>query len=85
MILCIYIKITKVKRIIVNNEFLGSWWYLYKDTKFKELAEGQKLEKYGPFKEYSEARQKWDYHSWQNVDNCFLSIYDNSKVINTVK
>ena len=70
MILCIYIKITKVKRIIVNNEFwvVGG---IYKDTKFKELAEGQKLEKYGPFKEYSEARQKWDYHSWQNVDNCF--------------
>ena len=46
-----------------------SFWVvggIYKDTKFKELAEGQKLEKYGPFKEYSEARQKWDYHSWQN-------------------
>ena len=43
-----------------------SFWVvggIYKDTKFKELAEGQKLEKYGPFKEYSEARQKWDYHS----------------------
>ena len=41
-----------------------SFWVvggIYKDTKFKELAEGQKLE----------ARQKWDYHSWQNVDNCF--------------
>tara|TARA_A100001388_G_C28676213_1_gene454096 strand:- start:510 stop:695 length:186 start_codon:yes stop_codon:yes gene_type:complete len=51
-----------------------SFWVvggIYKDTKFKELAEGQKLEKYGPFKKYSEAKQKWDYHSWQNVDNCF--------------
>ena len=39
-----------------------SFWVvggIYKDTKFKELAEGQKLEKYGPFKKYSEAKQKW--------------------------
>lgn len=45
---------------------------IYKDTKFKELAKGKRLEKYGPFNKYSEAKKVWDNYSWKKVDDCFF-------------
>ena len=37
-----------------------SYWVIggtYKNTNFEELAEGQKLERFGPFNSYSEAKK----------------------------
>ena len=45
-----------------------SYWVIggtYKDTTFKELEDGLKLEKYGPFSSYFDAKKEW-----QNVDSC---------------
>ena len=52
-----------------------SYWVIggtYKDTKFQEIEVGHKLQKYGPFNSYEDAKIKWDKISWQNVDNCFV-------------
>mgnify|MGYP001292397976 CR=1 FL=1 len=52
-----------------------SYWVIggtYKDTKFQEIEVGHKLQKYGPFNSYEDAKKKWDKISWQNVDNCFV-------------
>lgn len=43
---------------------------IYKDTSFNEFKDGAKQEKYGPFKNYHEARILWEKISWENVDNC---------------
>ena len=40
-----------------------SYWVIggtYKNTNFEELAEGQKLERFGPFNSYSEAKKEWN-------------------------
>jgi hypothetical protein len=42
----------------------------YKNTLFKEFAEGCEQEKYGPFNSYADARRLWEKISWENVDNC---------------
>tara|TARA_B100001029_G_C14948311_1_gene387249 strand:- start:741 stop:926 length:186 start_codon:yes stop_codon:yes gene_type:complete len=50
-----------------------SYWVIggtYKDTTFKELEDGLKLEKYGPFSSYFDAKKEWNRVSWQNVDSC---------------
>jgi len=52
-----------------------SYWVIggtYKDTSFKELEDDHKLQKYGPFNSYEEAKTEWDKIAWQNVDNCFV-------------
>ena len=43
---------------------------VYKDTSFNEYEEGFKQEKYGPFKNYDEAKKLWEKKSCENVDNC---------------
>ena len=43
---------------------------LYKDTSFKELQDDERLQKYGPFNSYAEAKNEWNRLSWQNVDSC---------------
>ncbi len=52
-----------------------SFWVVggvYKNTKFEELARGEKLEKFGPFETISIAKEKWDSCSWEKVDDCFV-------------
>ena len=52
-----------------------SYWVIngtYKDTSFKELEDKQKLQRYGPYNSYEEAKIQWDKISWENVDNCFV-------------
>lgn len=50
-----------------------SYWVIggtYKNTNFEELEEGKKLERFGPFNSYSEAKKEWNKISWKNVDSC---------------
>jgi len=50
-----------------------SYWVVggsYKDTTFKELQDNERLEKYGPFNSYTDAKNEWNRLSWQNVDSC---------------
>jgi hypothetical protein len=44
----------------------------YATTDFRELAKGAKPQRYGPFKNYEEAKAAWVAHSWANVDNCHV-------------
>tara|TARA_B100001027_G_scaffold210108_1_gene176886 strand:- start:686 stop:868 length:183 start_codon:yes stop_codon:yes gene_type:complete len=44
----------------------------YTDTSFNKIEDGCEIEKYGPFDDHEEARKIWDYHSWKNVDDCFI-------------
>mgnify|MGYP001307750456 FL=1 len=43
---------------------------IYKNTSFKEFDDDYKKEKYGPFKNYEDAKKLWEKISWENVDNC---------------
>ena len=45
---------------------------IYKTTRFDEIADGQREERYGPFKSIDDARMKWQSLSWQNVDACHV-------------
>ncbi len=50
-----------------------SYWVVggvYKNTEFKEIVEGSKLEKFGPFQSYDDAKKIWSKVSWANVDDC---------------
>ncbi|MEE2694966.1 MAG: DUF4170 domain-containing protein [Pseudomonadota bacterium] len=51
---------------------MGYWVVggIYKDTSFKDIEDGSKLKKLGPFKSYSEAKKIWEKVSWEDVDNC---------------
>ena len=44
----------------------------YKNTKFNSLKDGHQLEKYGPFKTFESAKEKWGVLSWKNVDDCYI-------------
>ena len=44
----------------------------YKNTKFDSLKDGHQLEKYGPYKTFELAKEKWSVLSWQNVDDCYI-------------
>ena len=44
----------------------------FKDTKFDTLKDGQQLEKYGPYKTFELAKEKWSILSWENVDDCYI-------------
>tara|TARA_X000000368_G_scaffold181770_1_gene143519 strand:+ start:54 stop:239 length:186 start_codon:yes stop_codon:yes gene_type:complete len=50
-----------------------SYWVVggvFKDTKFKDLIDGESLQKIGPFESYEDAKKEWNRVSWQNVDSC---------------
>ena len=52
-----------------------SYWVVggkYKDTEFKQILKGSKIEKYGPYNSYLEAKKEWDKISWKNVDDCYV-------------
>ena len=52
-----------------------SYWVVgghYANTKFEEIKQDYKLEKYGPFNSYEEAKKNWDFYSWKFVDNCYV-------------
>lgn len=44
---------------------------LYVNSDFKVLADGAKLEEYGPFDTHNEAEDEWRSQSWRTVDNCY--------------
>ncbi len=52
-----------------------NYWVIggkYKNTNFESLKDGFKLEKYGPYKTFEAAKEKWSVLSWKNVDNCYI-------------
>ena len=52
-----------------------SYWVVggnYENTKFEKIKKGHKMEKYGPFNSYEEAKKEWDFYSWKNVDDCYI-------------
>lgn len=51
------------------------YWVLggrFADTRFRDLAEGAELEKYGPYDDYTQANAKWAELSWATVDDAFV-------------
>lgn len=54
---------------------MANFWVVggeYASTDFRDMANGGKPQKYGPFKTYEEAKAAWLAHSWANVDNCHV-------------
>lgn len=54
---------------------MAKYWVLggeYASTEFRDMANGGKPQKYGPFTTYEDARAVWLAHSWANVDNCHV-------------
>lgn len=51
---------------------------LFKNTRFDELADGQSVERYGPFKSYQAAETEWQRLSLRQEDNhrMFYRIVD---------
>lgn len=42
----------------------------YRDTRFRDLAEGHSEERHGPFERYEDAQAEWQRLSWADVDIC---------------
>lgn len=54
---------------------MAGFWVVggeYRDTRFKEFAEGRKEERLGPFDTYADAEREWKRVSWAAVDNCHV-------------
>lgn len=54
---------------------MASFWVTggeYASTEFRELAKGEKPQRFGPFASYEDARAAWLAHSFANVDNCHV-------------
>lgn len=50
----------------------GPFWVVggaYADTSFTKLAEGEKLEVYGPFDDYETALKEWRGHTFRTIDS----------------
>tara|TARA_B100000989_G_scaffold298776_1_gene289763 strand:- start:2420 stop:2605 length:186 start_codon:yes stop_codon:yes gene_type:complete len=44
----------------------------YESTKFLKIKKKFKLEKYGPYNSYEEAKNMWSENSWKYVDDCLV-------------
>jgi hypothetical protein len=54
---------------------MAQYWVVggeFRDTDFKELAEGVDLEEYGPFHTYEAARKEWQAHNMARIDNAMV-------------
>lgn len=54
---------------------MATYWVTggeYASTDFREMANGAKPLRYGPFTTYEDARSAWLAHSFANVDNCHV-------------
>ena len=54
---------------------MATYWVTggeYTSTDFREMANGAKPLRYGPFRTYDDARAAWLAHSFANVDNCHV-------------
>ena len=44
----------------------------YRNTDFKDLADGAELEEYGPFHTYEAARKEWQARNMAKIDNAMV-------------
>ncbi|MFN4283023.1 MAG: DUF4170 domain-containing protein [Alphaproteobacteria bacterium] len=42
----------------------------YKTTDFRDMANGNGPQRFGPFETYEQAKSAWQAQSWANVDSC---------------
>lgn len=43
----------------------------YTGTDFQTIADGNEVQRYGPFIKYSEAEDMWRLQSMQHIDECY--------------
>jgi hypothetical protein len=58
-----------------RSSIMSGFWVVggeYRDTQFKNFADGHDEERFGPYGSYAEAEVEWKRRSWAAVDNCYV-------------
>jgi hypothetical protein len=74
--LALYCGLGKLRAVSCKKKVdMSQYWVVggeYKDTDFKNLAEGVELEEFGPFHTYEAARKEWQARNMAKIDNAMV-------------